>query len=147
MEIPEHVKEFYLAEYKAIRDEVMLDLSDVRSTERNVAYACAAVWAWFVVHPKSRYLLLIPVVLTVLGGARCIAFLLGFDRMHGYLKRVETALGNPDYAGKLPGGWENYTPAKGEEFTWLDRSGSTVTAVIFWVVLFIASWLVYFFAH
>jgi hypothetical protein len=142
MEEPtEKMKAFYLAEYGALRSEIILSLTEVRALERYIAVACAAIWSWVATHPESPTILLcLPIVLTLLGGLRASAYWKEFGNVHDYIKKIENLLGSrdcevTDESAVLPTGWEHCTKARQDLIT--------ASAVLFWIGLLLAGGLAF----
>jgi hypothetical protein len=132
-------KEFLMAEFVAIRAEVILTLGEVRALERYVVLACAALWSWAATHPDSPWILRwIPVVLSLLGGLRAWTYGRDLHFTHVYIGRLEKALLQANSAGNAltkddPKGWETY-----------DKEGKSyviTSAVVFWFLLLLASFI------
>jgi uncharacterized membrane protein len=130
-------KEFLVAEYSALRAEVLATLSEVRALKRYIVLGCAGIWSWAATHPESpRALLFVPVVLTLLGGLRAWTYSRDFHFAHVYIGRLEQTLledapGETRRKDAFPLGWEKY-----------DKEGHnyvTVSAIIFWVALLLAA--------
>ena len=129
MEPSEQTKAFYMAEYGALRAEVLLSLADVRALERYIAVACAAIWSWAAIHPEAPVeLLWIPIILSCLGGLRAWAYSQDFISTHGYICEIEDLLGTS--TGPVPGGWEHFPKAR--------RGRITFSAIVFWILLVVA---------
>jgi hypothetical protein len=131
-------KEFLMAEYQALRSEVILTLGDVRALERYIALGCAAIWSWAATHPESPTILLwVPVALTLLGALRAWTYSRDFHFTHVYIGRLEKTLVGETLPAKetneAPNGWENYDKE--------DHNYITISAVVFWVSLLAASFV------
>ena len=130
-------KEFLMAEYQALRSEVLLTLAEVRALERYVALGCAAIWSWAATHPESpRILLWVPIALTLLGALRAWTYSRDFHFTHVYIGRLEVALMGETLSANLankafPKGWEEYD--KGRHYY------ITISAIVFWASLLLAS--------
>ena len=73
---------FRLEEYKSLRKEIELYLTESRSQERYTLIAVGAIWAWLVINRLTSGLLWsVPIVLTVATSIRMIAILLHFTHM------------------------------------------------------------------
>ena len=73
----DHTRAFLLEEYKALRRETELYISEIRSQERYVVVSISAVWYWLIHEHKSNGLLWsIPILVCVASGLRMI----GVDR-------------------------------------------------------------------
>ena len=111
---PYDPKIFYQAEYVALRAEILQNIIDLRALERYVAAACATVWAWVAAHLNQQGALFVPLVISVLGGLRALAYLEGFKYSQEYIAKIEEFLGS-NGQGTLPGGWEHRLPLNSGE--------------------------------
>ena len=73
---------FRLEEYKSLRKEVEIYLTESRSQERYTLIAVGAIWAWLIVnHLHTGLLWFVPVMLTLATSIRMGAILLHFDHL------------------------------------------------------------------
>lgn len=99
-------KEFLLAEYSALRDEVLDALKQVPANERWAVVVSGAFWAWFASDPQHFTFALpiawLPTVLAILFCLRWRALEAKFDTFNSYLRKVEKSFD----LGEL--GWEQF---------------------------------------
>jgi hypothetical protein len=81
---------FRLEEYKSLRKEVELYLTESRSQERYTLVAVGAIWAWLILNRIDDLLLWwVPIILTLAVSIRMAAILKHFANINEYLKTVE----------------------------------------------------------
>ncbi len=81
---------FRLEEYKSLRKEIELYLTESRSQERYTLIAVGAIWAWLMINRLTSGLLWsVPIILTVAASIRMIAILQHFTHMGEYIKALE----------------------------------------------------------
>lgn len=127
-ELSRHAKDFYLKEYELLRREIEIAINDYRATERNVVIAVGVSWAWLFQAGNGVPVLawLVPCLFVVLGILRNYSDEAFFQSAHQYLARVEKAFSLPGH----PGGWE-HAP--------VSRNWTRASAVLFWIVLALAT--------
>jgi hypothetical protein len=85
---------FRLAEYKALRKEIEIYLSESRSLERYTIIAVGAIWGWLITnHNDNLMVWTIPVVLTVLAVGRRIGMNEHFKKLGAYIAEIESKFG------------------------------------------------------
>ena len=129
-------KEFLLAEYPALREEILDALKDWRGTERYALAGAGAVWTWLGTHQvHSGWAWGIPLVFALCGYLRHKAILKHLDRLGEYIRDgIESRFGEV--------GWEHYLKRPGVDWSIDAVSNSSV-----WIVLTAASLLAPFVAR
>lgn len=95
---------FRLEEYKTLRKEVELYLTESRSQERYTLIAVGVVWAWLIINRlHNGFLWSVPIVLTLATSIRMGAILLHFDHLGEHLKTLECRFGAPGWEHKDKG--------------------------------------------
>jgi len=85
---------YRLEEYRALRKEVELYLTESRSQERYTLIAVGAIWAWLILnHFQTSLLWSIPIILTAATSLRMAAILRHFDYMGKYIRALECKFG------------------------------------------------------
>jgi hypothetical protein len=103
----DHSAEFHLAEYNALRSEVLHLLETLRSLERNIVVAVGVSWA-FLIEKRAetpRWSWFIPVFFAVLGVWRVRGILKFFGQFREYLASLEESFHVLDG----PIGWQHFS--------------------------------------
>jgi hypothetical protein len=91
---PTDAKNFRLQEYQALRKEIEIYLTEVRSQERYTLIAVGVIWAWLIANRIDNALpWVIPIVLTAVSALRMIAIGRHFKNLGTYIRTLETAFG------------------------------------------------------
>ena len=91
---------FQLEEYKNLRKEIEIYITESRTQERYAVLAVAAIWTWLIAnHKTSGALWLVPLLPTALIAFRAVAMQRHFSDLKGYIKDLEDAFGTA--------GWEH----------------------------------------
>lgn len=81
---------YRLEEYKALRKEIELYLTESRSQERYTLIAVWAIWAWLITNKQMSALLWsVPIILTLATSVRMWAMLRHFGNMGKYIRTLE----------------------------------------------------------
>jgi hypothetical protein len=81
---------YRLEEYKALRKEIELYLTESRSQERYTLIAVWVVWAWLITNKQPSGLLWsVPIILTLATSVRMIAMWKHFGIMGRYIRTLE----------------------------------------------------------
>jgi hypothetical protein len=81
---------FRLEEYRALRQELELYLTESRSQERYTLIAVGVIWGWLVTNRlNGRLLSAIPIMLTVAASIRMVAILRHFHHIGEYIWTLE----------------------------------------------------------
>ena len=132
MESSEHSlagEEFYLEEYKALRAELASRVRDYAAMERYAVGACAAIYAWIAKDGEhvSKAVWWVPVLVSMLAGARAVGMLRRMEGYSAYMRKIEHLMG---LSSELPG-WETYRNGQRE----LSSRMITMSAWTLWCVL------------
>lgn len=111
-------KEFLLAEYKALREEVLDAVREVPKNERLALISSGAFWSWFAIQvPHNPYLVLVipwlPLGLTYLLHRRAKSLDGKFRAYHEYLLKLEETFETFDQNNL---GWEHNIKNKGTDW-------------------------------
>ncbi|RXH57332.1 hypothetical protein [Granulicella sibirica] len=92
---------FHIEEYKALRKEIEIHLTESRTEERYLVIAVGAIWAWLITNHNHHVLLwCIPLLLAVASVSRMAALTYDIIKLGSYLRGVE----NHFHAA----GWEHH---------------------------------------
>ena len=109
MAINETQKQFLMAEYVQLRNEITLCLQGIENTERYALVFSGAIWAWLATQKWNIaffIVLLIPTLITRLFKIKRSALGSSINLMATYIQRIEDTIGVSDKkAGNL--GWEH----------------------------------------
>lgn len=85
---------FQLEEYKALRKEVEIYLTEVRSHERYTVIAAGLTWGWLIVNHNSHWLLWsIPALIAGAAAFRMVAINIHFRTLSAHIARIEEDFG------------------------------------------------------
>lgn len=131
------IQAFSIEQSKALWTEIAEDVKEARLLERFVVIGMAAYWAFLIKDGKvpltgRNYLewMLIPALLSILGGLRSMALLSRLTLIGSYLRGMESAMGYP--------GWETFLHSS-------YRKGSKPflsTGTVIWVCILLMSVIV-----
>jgi len=127
------MRTFHLEEWKSLREEVATAVRETRDAERYVLVGCFAIWMWILREHERAYVLalVLPVIAAVLGAWRVKALDEAIGYLGGYLRNLETRLGDPD------SGWERYFRGVDGENRRAHEVGRSARA--FWIITIIGS--------
>lgn len=105
--------DFHLAEYNALRAEVIQLLETLRSLERNVVIAVGVSWGFLIDKRRDtpKWAWFVPVLFAVLGIWRVRGILKFFGQFREYLASLEQSFKIPDG----PVGWQHFSLRLGKE--------------------------------
>jgi hypothetical protein len=85
---------FRLEEYRALRKEIELYLTESRSQERYTLIAVGVIWGWLITNHLTHGLLwFVPIALTLATSLRMAAILKHFGIIRGYIMQLEDKFG------------------------------------------------------
>jgi hypothetical protein len=118
------LRAFQLEEYRSLRKEIEMYITESRTQERYAVIAVAAIWTWLIVNKQtSSALWILPVLATALIAFREFAIRRHFQDIKDYIKTLEGAF---DVKG-----WEHTTRR------WsLGSANTLLTSVLFVIALF-----------
>ena len=99
-------KEFILAEFNSLREEILARSARIRENERNALIICGAIWVWVAAGSwKTSYNLIIyiPSVLSILFALKCYAEWKFMRETGAYILKIEDLFRNENDIG-----WEHY---------------------------------------
>lgn len=121
--------EFALAEFEALRSELLSLITESRTLELSALGAAGAIWTWLLTRPTSvagdEFVLVagIPFLLTVLAIVRAVAIYLKIRGIGVYQREVERKF----YASVPHLGWERSLPRR--------KALIAISSAVFWVAL------------
>ena len=123
---------FQLEEYKALRKEIEMHLSDVRLAERYALIGSGLTWGWLIRNSiDSSLLWLVPPLLFAFLIVRLNTTRLAISRLSKYIASVQTELG-------IPGNWESTQIRRQQMKHWWNR-GEVMAMGVF--LLTVVAWL------
>jgi hypothetical protein len=107
----QHSHEFFLAEYDALRRELIAMISENRAVERNVVISVGVSWAWLFHERQNipRLAWLLPCLFAALGLVRALGYRRYFRDMFSYQCTVEDSF----FVENGPIGWDNHHGMRG----------------------------------
>lgn len=92
---------FQLEEYRALRKELELYITEFRLQERNVVIGVGVMWGWLLLHPQHWVIWCFPILLTIAALLRSHVLSEHMGTISRYIQGVERSF------GVVPG-WEAY---------------------------------------
>jgi hypothetical protein len=132
---PRALTELDLRTHEWLKKEIESAVQETRALERYTLVGTAVVWAFLVkeAYPRAPDVFWwIPFVLSILAGLRVLALYVGIAPRASYLKKIEEM----GLHSGGPAGWERHWEAA------TSRGWDSWTAVLFWVLLILATGLI-----
>lgn len=134
--IPDEARrEFHLKEWEALKAEVTSQIDHTRKLELATVGGLAAFYAWFVTKDPSRYVLVVPCLLVLLGALRSWGTLVRIQEIATYLRTLEAAF-SLETDGLI--GWD-----RTRDVRFPKSSPFKVSAALFWgaaLLVSLAAW-------
>lgn len=130
----ELTKEFHLEEWKSLREEIAVNMKELRDTERNVVLVCFGLWVWILQAHNCDYapaLILAPISV-LLGRWRYHALGMSILNIGKYLRQIENEFGQTEL------GWERCFRGSDEKNPLQHTLGRTANA-FWWGMLFVSA--------
>ena len=105
------LENFNTEQYKTLREEVILHVSETRKIEVTTVAAVGAIYAWALTHSSiDEAIWMVPPVLVLLAGLRSLALLVRIQELGRYLEKLECFFTDLDDCSSILRGWENSRP-------------------------------------
>ncbi len=132
-------EEFHIEQHKALREEVMLHVSETRKLEVLTVGAVGALYAWVLSQDSVHHAIWwVPSVIVLLAAIRSVALLIRIQELGGYLVKIERFFTQTTISSGTLRGWENSRSKHLKR--WVGPFANTAT--IFWSALLLATALI-----